>query len=447
MIVKTNSSGFVTKIIRALVFLLVFSFWLPELRVSFKGFFYPPPSLELGYRVGLPWVYEIIIITISLFLIFGILNREIHLKNDWFFKFVWWMTCIALFVVPLSRFFELQEGDAAFGHLRVTLESLALFLVVSHINWRKKDLWLIIILFIGGTVFNALIAILATYTPGLLFLPANLIPQAEYFQVAGLFSQPSRQSLFLSMGFILGASLLVNRESSVLSPIQVIGLMFLISVLSIGMALAQIRTSYVSIPLALLLSYWSNRSELRSRMTSIVFIFSILIIVVLIWEFTNVLPVALNRITGFQFREQFMETRGLVWLFSAQIILKYPFGTGYDAIGYIARPVVGFEMTHAHNLFLHWAVMFGLPGLILLLYFIIRLYRDTNNLLISAKVEKNRIILVIISPITLFLLSGMTESFFITNSGIWFWLFAGLVVSSIRRSSECLRFDKKGAIL
>jgi O-antigen ligase len=73
--------------------------------------------------------------------------------------------------------------------------------------------------------------------------------------------------------------------------------------------------------------------------------------------------------------------------------------------------------------------MFGLPGLALLVYFIARMYRETNKLMANTEIKGREVLFAMQSAITVFLLNGMTEPYFITNSGIWFWLFCGVLLS------------------
>jgi O-antigen ligase len=427
--ISSRKYAFSMGIIRILSLILVFSFWFPEMRIGINGLVYPKVSLYYIERVGLPWVSELIIILMALVFVLGVLSKELHLRSIWSTRIALLMCYVSLLVIPISLLFGLQAGEAAFGHLRFTLESLVLFIIESHVAWQTRDLYLIVWLFIGGTVFNAIVAILAIYLPQWVPLPINLIPQIEYAQVAGLFSQPSRQSLFLAMGIALLAALFVQQPLRRLSFRKTVFYTSLIGILSIGVGLAQIRTSYVSIPITLLVIAWLSRNKLSGRLGRSFMGFLIMLIIIFILISTDLLPVATQRMGLYPFREEFALTRGLVWSIALQVILRYPLGTGYDTIDAISQSITGRRISHAHNLFLHWTVMFGLPGLALLIYFIARMYRETNKLMANTEIKGREVLFAMQSAITVFLLNGMTEPYFITNSGIWFWLFCGVLLS------------------
>ena len=428
--------GIANALLHGLVLLLVLSFWLPEIRVGLSGFSYPPPGAEFGAdapfaRAGLPWVFEILIILMVPTFILGLLLGELSFNFNWAVVAILILCCLAVFVIPLSYIMGLKESGAAFGHKRFTFESYDLLLMVSQMKWSYRNLRRVVWVFIGAAVFHSVVVLLSSRNINFLPLPPAVSDSGELARYAGLFSQPSRFSLFVSMGTVLIYALIIRQRPIMsLKQILLIGCMLICLA---GVALGQTRAAFVGIPLVLILAtYGSGKS---SRTSTQVFqktflIGAVLGGIILFVLVTNLSPYFSERFGSRFIEQQETGARGLVWPLTLETIIHYPLGIGYVPLNYINKHNLG----HAHNLFLQVAVMFGIPALVIFIYFLVKLFRGINSL------EYNDLpgieyVTAIKWAVAVFLINGMFEPFFITNVGIYFWLFAGILVAYIQRYS------------
>jgi O-antigen ligase len=411
--------GFTPTILRYLVFLLVFSFWLPELRIGLSGLVYPAPTVGFTPTVGLPWVFEIIILLMLPIFFSGILLGEISFKLDWRLIWVFLMAMIAFAVIPLSYIYGFTEGPAAFGHKRFTFESLALFLVASNVTWRERDLRTIVWLFIGAAAFHSFIGILGLFNINVLPIPILFIGIDRY---AGLFSQPSRLSLFIGMGLTLAFTLWIQGKK--LSPKEIIIYFSFILICFAGLVLSQTRSAILAFAIVLICSTYAigkKAHKVTGTLIALSFVVACMVIFLLL---SNFWPMLLERWGPGALRYEETLARGYIWPKVLVAILDHPLGTGYDN----TYAVFHENLAHAHNIFLQWGFMFGIPGLILLFYLLRKLSRQVK-LVESKDAEGKNYYIAIKWAIIMFLLSGMTEPYFHTNLGICFWLFAGVLAA------------------
>ncbi len=414
--------------LRFMIYLLVVSFALPEARLSFTGSMLPmivyPEALQWGKAsapLGLPWLHEIIVIIMGLFFLLAVVSKEITLRFDWRGKFVFLMTILALLALGMPYFLNLQEGSGAFGFQRVFFESLALFLIMSQLSWRPSQLRLLIKLFCGAALFNALVVVAAPLSPEIMGLYVRFIPQKHFSQYLGLFVQPSRLSLFLSMAIVLiYLSMIESVRVSLLKPfLLTVGIMILIA----AVLFAQNRTSFFTVPLVLVAATIINRQIIGRKLIIIAFLLMAPLIILLYSGFQE----DASQIAGQRFSPQFIETerelaRGYIWPKALEVILDNPLGVGFDSFSHAVKE----DLYHAHNHYLHWTVMFGWLGLLCFIYLIYRL--RLTSLALSANHDFNAVI-IMKWAVVLYLLNGLTEPYFITYAGLWFWLFSGAIAS------------------
>ena len=414
--------------LRFMIYLLVVSFALPEARLSVTGSMLPivvyPEAVQWGKAsvpLGLPWLHEIIVIIMGLFFLLAVVSKEITLRFDWRGKFVFLMTTLALLALGMPYFFNLQEGPAAFGVQRLFFESLALFLIMSQLSWRPSELRLLIKLFCGAALFNALVVVATPLSPEIMGLYVRFIPQKHFSQYLGLFIQPSRLSLFLSMAIVL--IYLTMLESAMVSFFKPYLLAGGIMILIVAVLFAQNRTSFFTVPLVLVAATIINRQIVGSKLT----IIALLLIAPLILLLYSGFQEDVSQIAGQRFFPHFIETerelnRGYIWPKALEVILDYPLGVGFDSFDNAVKE----DLCHAHNHYLHWTVMFGWLGLLCFIYLIYRL--RPARLALSANHDFNAVI-IMKWAVVLYLLNGLSEPYFISNAGLWFWLFSGAIAS------------------
>jgi len=411
--------------IRLLTFILTLSIALPEARLGSQGLVYPQPFWNVG-MVGLPFLFEIIIILISIVFLFGLATREISLEPKWSTKMFCWMSIFVAFSIPLSAWLDLEQRGAAFGQMRMTFESLAIFLVASHIPWDLKDLRRIVSLVILAAGFNGSIILLSYLDPEIVPLPVLVLPGQLYARYGGIFSQPARASLLLTVGLASLLTLITqNRMASLWSLLARVGGLLLCVLLVAALLLAQTRASYLAVAMiVVMLATERGRKVTGWRVGRIVVLCLIIGTIFLAVLPDDTVAIGLSRV-GPQgaLEDEVALYRGNIWLLSLELMLHYPLGVGFDT----TWALVGFP--HAHNQFLQWGVMFGIPALFILLYFIYRLYHELSTGIEKSDSFKGAMLYAVRLTITAYLISSLFEPFFVTPVGFWFWLMAGIGVA------------------
>jgi O-antigen ligase len=426
-----SKAGFSPTVLRYLVFLLVFSFWLPELRIGLSGLVYPVPTVGFTPTVGLPWVFEIIILLMLPIFFPGILLGEISFKLNWQLIWIFLMAMIAFAVIPLSYIYGFKEGQAAFGYKRFTFESLALFLVASSITWRENDLRTIVWLFIGGAAFHSFIGILGLLNINVLPIPILFIGIDRY---AGLFSRPSRLSLFIGMGLTLVYTLWIQGKRLSIERTAIFLFFFLICFA--GLVLSQTRSAIIAFAIVLISStYFIGKKAHKVTGALIALSFVVGSMLIFLW-LSHFWPLLLERWGPGALRYEETLARGYIWPKVLVAILYHPLGTGYDN----TYGVFHENLAHAHNIFLQWGFMFGIPGLILLFYLLGKLSRQAK-LVESNDAEGKNYYIAIKWAIIMFLLTNMAAPGFMVNTTMCFWGFAGVLAAYSPPEAEEDFFD------
>ncbi len=417
------------KVLHFMVLLLVLSFWLPEIRIGLSGFVYPPPGADIGsdiiIKVGLPWVFEIIIIAMAPVFLLGMLLGEVHFKFSWSAVSVLIMAGIAIMVIPLSQAMGLRESGAAFGHKRFTFESFALILIVSQMKWGDRNLRRVVWLFIGAAVFHSVVVLLSSRNINILPINTAVIESSELGRYAGLFSQPGRFALFVSMGIILIYSLMIQQRK--LSLLKLLFFMGLMLICVAGLMLGETRATFGGVALTLILSTYRSPKISPQLFKKTFLIVAIFLCIALFIAVVNLIPYLIGRFGSGFLSQEHTTARGWVWPLALEAILYYPLGIGYVSL----NDITGANVAHAHSLFLHWTVMFGIPALILLIYFLVKLFRGIKIVEVK-KIRGIEYVTALKWAVVVFLINGITDPYFITNVGIYFWLFAGILLSYIQ---------------
>jgi len=396
--------GLVPQLIRSLVFLLALTVFFPEAKIGLQGLVLVIPFRYQGDPFNRPFLFEIIIILIFALFVVGLAQGEIRWRPTWSTTVVILMIYVALLVIPVSLLLGLEFSDVGLDWLRIIFESFALFLAVSHLTWRARDVRLIIWLFIAAGVFHSTLSILQYYRPDLVPLQVNMI--TIYNRYMGLFSQASRFAHLLVVAFAMLYSLWQFDE---MSPLRVFGYLVLLSILSVGIALSQTRGAMIALVVTLLLMAWYHRVKISRRYLGLI---TVAFVVMLSLMAADVFSLALTR-----YQLPLFAHKAVFWAESLQLLLRYPFGMGFTLTG------------HAENLYLHWANMFGLPGLALLLYFIVRMSCQVIRSLSRRNVTDYAGLSAMWAGLVVFLLSCMSQVALITPEAFWFWLLAGIAIS------------------
>lgn len=423
---QADAGHLTVTIVRGLTYLLVFSFFLPELRVGFGGFIYPPPCFSIGETFGpqgsgLPWLVELIIISMFLVFAFGVIIREIPFRVEWPAKWVFLMGIIAFLVIPLSEMYGFKEGGGAFGYKRFMFESIALFWVVSSLSWSPRDLYLLIWLFIGAAVFHAIVVCLSAFAPNLLPRVTSVIQSREFNRYAGLFQQPSRYSMFVAMGFALLFSRLMHSGFNHFWRLAV--MVFLLAICGEGVILGQTRAVNLAIVFLFFQTVLMKTKTIPNLYKKVMIAALAVSVILIITTYTETTHVLYDRINHQSIVREETVNRGYIWPIITGAIIEYPLGTGYDTI----LSVTGKNLAHAHNAYLEWIFMFGIPGGLMLLYFLMRLYQV--RLQTSLDMDTAKYLTDIYWALSVFLLCSMAEPYFITNLTFCFWLLAGVMIS------------------
>jgi len=407
------------EIIQILVFILVFTIFFPESKIGFTGVTLIIPYQYYGSPLNKPYIFEIIIILILISFFIGLIQGKIHWKKTKPVIYVIWLLYLSLLLLPITVLsgFKLNHLD----YFRIIFESLCLFVVVNHVTWEENDIRKIINVFIFAAFFNGLVALIGFLEIFILPWQQNIIEVTGRY--AGLFSQPSRLSLLISMAFIMLLAKLFNqRRLSIITFLHFLVLLVFVVVL----ALAQNRGPAIAIlivfPFALYL-FFENIGRNSFLLTVLVAFGAVLLKknnLFYVYYSRFLLPEVVHSYSVFQpIYELLKAARYSRWAGGLRVMVKYPFGVGYTFL-----PEVG----HAHSDLLNWGAMFGIVGLLFLILFIVTYFVQVANF-IKHTFDGNNELKIILLGISVFLLAGFFEPFLIMPIAFWFWLFTGISLS------------------
>jgi len=422
---EDNDQQGIVRLIQWLVVLLLLTILGQEARLGLDGFTYPVLTIGVASETtGLPFASEVIILLILGAFGLGLATHRIHIRRTKSIKIVGLMTFLIFIVVPLSYLFEIEQDSSAFGTLRMILEGMALFVVISSLAWSQKTLIRIEVVFVLVAVFHSVIIAISYVSPDFLPFQVNIIPQIPYSRYAGLFLQPSRVSLLISIALVIVFVHFVSLERARFGPILIYGLAFVLLV--VGLLLSQTRTLILAMPLGVMFSIY-QLPRIRARAALLL---RLLIIMGLVGAFIAIaapVEVGVSRLSELDINS-IEASRGFIWQASLGYMLEYPLGLGAGGLLPMSGPL---QLPHAHNMYLQWGVMFGWLVLVLFLYFILILYRGSGRRILDLALKPgwSSSISAIRAAWVICLLAFMTETYLITNTGYWFWLLAGLLVA------------------
>lgn len=413
----------IQRVIRSLTYLLLVTILAQEGRLGLHGIQYPALSSDAG-PTGLPFLCEVIIIAIVGVFCFGIISGEIRILSSWYLNWsvgsVYWNSIAIL----LSYILNIEQTAGGFGAFRMIFEGLSLFVVVSNLTWSSKSLRITEVLFVIVGAFHSLVIGLSYFRPGILPFATNII-EGQPFRYAGLFVQPSRVSLLIGIAFIIA---FVRLASDWVKLTNVFFYVITLSLLFVGLVLSQTRSIELAIPLAVVFALSQitkpgGRTQVLTRLLIIVGGLGLLVAIAIPTQlgFSRLSDISANVLQN---------QRGYIWEIAIQIIMTHPFGTGFAGL----LPLTGFlEIPHAHNMYLHWGVMFGWPGLVLFCLLIVRVYKDSGLRLVKSLMSEGQTVsfMALRSAWVVCLLAFISEPYLITNTGYWFWLLAGLLIAPL----------------
>ena len=395
-----------------------------EARLGLHGIQYPDLSLgDANIASGMPFLSEVVILAIAGVFCVGVITREIDLHPSWYMKWIVGSTYWNSIAILLSYILNIEQSDGGFGTFRMLFEGFVLFAVVCNLPWSAKSLRIIEVLFILVGAFHSLVIALSYYKPAILPFPTNIIQALPYSRYVGLFLQPSRVSFLIGIAFIIAFVRLVSERERWTS---VLFYVIALSLLLIGLLLSQTRTIEIAIPIAVIfvlsqLSKPGGRAQVLMRLLIIAGGLALFLAAATLTElgFSRLSDINVNAL---------QTQRGYIWETAIQIILTHPFGTGFAGL----FPLSGaLAIPHAHNMYLQWGVMFGLPGFILFCLLIVRIFKDSGKRLAGYSTNKRQTIsfVALRSAWFLCLLVFVPDVYLITNTGYWFWLFTGLLIA------------------
>lgn len=414
------------KLAKQLSYVLLLTIFVQEARLTPSGLVFPQFSLT-GFqeRSGWPFVSEVVIVAVFAAFLAGILLGRLPFRVKHHQKLVFWMTYLAILSIPLSWLLGLEQAASEFGAIRMTLEGLALCFVIGSLPWRTDELYRIQSLFIFTGLFHATVIMLSYLNPEILPLETNILQLVASQRYAGLFLQPSRVALLLSIALVFTTGRIFSARSLQFRLFRYIGSAMLL----IGaILLTQTGSIFVAGAIAVFLTF-TRLISLKRQNQNQTFLDLVLLLVsglVLSLLLVDIAQTSFSRfdqetVTSLSGRDQ-------IWPLALGILTHYPLGTGYAAFESLSGVA---RIPHAHNMYLQWGVMFGWLGLVLLIWFLIHVYRQSNQRveLLSRKPHSSSLLIMFRSAWLLYVLALMSEPYLITNVGYWFWLFSGLLLA------------------
>lgn len=404
---------------RALIAILLFGL-LQEVKLGSGGLAFPEfESSDLVTSTGMPFVQEYAVLATLCAFALGLLagqrrDRRLSVSQKIALLGGLW----AIVVIAVCLLLEVPVGDGAWGNVRMLAEGLALFLVVSSLRWRQRELQAVIVLFIMVACFHAIVVYLSFANPGLLPFEVNTLIGGGEPRFSGLFLQPSRAGFMFAIALVFAATIAIHSGTS--RAARTIGLIAL-PFLAAGLMLTQTRGTLLAAVAGITYALFTVRHIFRALVAV-----SLAMILIAIGGFSNAGIVRIG-VSRFFDPDQRGTGRAGVFSFVGEMIARYPLGSGAGAL---SAESGGYGIPHAHNMYLQIAVMFGVPGLFLFLGFIAAVFVASGASLGRLGVEQTpAMVLSLRAGFVVCLVAFMTEPFLITNVGLWFWVIAGLLVA------------------
>lgn len=328
-----------------------------------------------------------------------------------------WGTGVILVTVLLG----VPVGEGSWGNVRMLVEGLITFFIVSDLGWRRREVWLILVVFVLVACFHAMVVWLSYVNPSLLPFGVTVLDSGGDPRFSGLFLEPSRAGLVFAIAFVLAAANVLDIELARL--VRVFWLVGLL-VLGVGLLLTQTRGSLLAVAAGMV--YLALAEKKLARVGLFV---ATVGSGLFLWSGSS--GVEIVRIGLSRFLADDSAGGGVgrlqVYSFVGEMVARYPLGSGAGAL----FPESGAQgIPHAHNMYLQMAVMFGIPGAVLFLGFIVATVSSKGAASRSwSGVRSARTLVVLRAALLVNLVALMTEPLLITNVGLWFWVIAGFMVS------------------
>lgn len=404
------------RLVRLLTKVLLLTILIQEAKLSPKGLVFPVlRTASPGFSTGLPFVSEVVILTIIAAFTCITLVRKLRLITSWAQVYVSWLAWWIAISVCFAYLRDVPQGPSAFGATRMFLESMALLFIVSRTPWTRQDIVHLYWLLIGTAVFHSAVILASYLGVNNLNLTVYVLGNARY---SGMFLQPSRLALLFAISLTaVMARLLVDQ----LPPTKALLHLLAAGTIAAGLMLTQTRMAIFAAGFCVIWIVATYRQRVWDRKGKAITLLAAFVTVGAAIASAGILDAGISR---FQIPGDFGGTRQPVWSQSLDILLRYPLGTGFGGL----KPLTGW-IPHAHSLYLHWAVMFGLPGVALLIYFISRVYMESAKLKLHWDKSALAFYVALRASWVTYLVASMAEPFQITNVGYWFWLLAGLLAA------------------
>lgn len=414
------------KLSKILVYLLLFTIFVQEARLTPAGLAFPEISSSATLeRAGWPFVSEVIVIGIIVTFFTGVATGRVPLLMERHHKLLFWMSYLAILIIPLSKLFGMEQSGAEFGAIRMILEGLILCFVVSSLPWRTKELCRLQVLVIVAGLFHSAVVVTSFLSPESLPFETNVIPLIDSNRYAGLFLQPSRVALLLAIALAIATTRILVERPGWSSIAVYVGTVIL---LVWGMLLSQTATVFVAVPIAIFaalaqLAFRGPHTQRRSLLGFVPLVVGSLVLLLLL---SDVVKLGISRFD--QETVLSLSGRNEIWPIAVGILARYPLGTGYAAFPSLSGSM---EIPHAHNMYLQWGVMFGWIGLALLMWFIGHIYRRSGQYTeqLSGQGKHTAILVAFRAAWFVSLLAFLSEPYLVTNIGYLFWLVSGLLLA------------------
>ncbi len=371
-----------------LIFLLPFSL-IFKLAINIEYNVYPRVLKQELSTIIIPFkLFNFFILLFGFFLILYFLSgnslrEKIPLTKYLIFYILW---------AFLSIIWSLKKDYAFFNSFLLLINTLIYFMGYIFLK-DKKDLNKFLSILLIFLLINILISFFQYFYPESFLIKFWKIEQVAYYwtqRTRGIFYHSNSFSAFLVLSsiFILSFTL-YERNKKIRNSLFLI---LLLSVLSLIFTLS--RSGYLSLFLALILYnflYLIKRKRVKSLFIYPLFIFLLLIIILFLIKIF--LPSIYLRILSIFWgkRDISIWARTLFWEKCIKIFLEKPL-TGIG-IGQFAFQKISHIHLHAHNVFFNILAELGLPGLLLFLIIIYKIFEFLIKLYL--KIESREIYLII----------------------------------------------------
>ena len=404
---------------------------VPELRLGVGKLVYPTPSETGPEYVGLPFASEVVILIALAWYVARAMASRRRLVPPREVQIAGAMAVWACAVVPVSFLLGLQESGGMFGHFRMTLEGLCLFVVTRSLAWPAKSLrkvaWVLVM--VGS--WHSVVVCMDYLVPGRLPLSTNITFDAGTERFASLFNQPSRAALVMMLGALAALSLLLREGRREPFARAITTGLFVLQ--GFGVLLTQTRASTITLALlgslVLAIRFPAPNARLLISIAAVV-------LIVLVPKPSlrdEVREELFSRYQGAL--RSFWPSRGEIWAVSLGAIATYPLGMGYDTLLAYTQDLT----PHAHNFALQWIVMFGLPSGVALCWLIVKGLRNYRaRLRLEPRSDRAGVMMAMIALLGV-MGTGMFEAFLETNVGWLFWLFLAVAFGATREQPRLVR--------